>query len=285
MTKLLFNTIFSLVALLPLRLVHAIGAELGRLTFAWSPIYAQRLRDNLRQSNLSKENFNALLQQSIREAGKASMELLWVWKRPQQTVSDSVQQCEGWEHLVAAQARGKGVILLTPHWGCFEVIGMYLGARLSLTSLYSPPKQTWLEDIMQQGRARGLAKLAPADIKGVRTLLKALKQGELIIILPDQVPSSGEGEWANFFGKPAYTMTLAGRLARSSGASMIMLSCERLPRGEGYTLRISPLAFDFEQSIPAQINQALEQEIARNPAQYLWSYNRYKTPKGAPPPP
>lgn len=280
MTSFLFNTIFSLIAILPLRVVHGIGAILGRLTFAVSPTYAQRTAENLRQSGLAQDHFDALLKQSVNEAGKSSIELPWVWKRSQAEVCETVQRCEGWEHLEAAQTRGKGMILLTPHWGCFEVVGLYVGQRLPLTCLYRSPKQPWLETIMRTGRERGLAKLATADVSGVRVLLKALKRGEAIGILPDQVPSSGEGEWVDFFGKPAYTMTLSGRLAQSSGATVVLACAERLPKGQGYVLRIEPLALDFTQPVPLQINQVLEKVIARAPAQYLWSYNRYKVPKG-----
>jgi KDO2-lipid IV(A) lauroyltransferase len=283
MTSFLFNTIFSLIAILPLRVVHGIGALLGRLTFTLSPTYAQRTAENLRQSGLAANHFDTLLKQSVNEAGKSSIELPWVWKRSQAEVCDTVQRCEGWEHLLEAQARGKGIILLTPHWGCFEVVGLYVGQRLPLTCLYRSPKQPWLETIMRTGRERGMAKLATADVSGVRILFKALKRGEAIGILPDQVPSSGEGEWVDFFGKPAYTMTLSGRLAQSSGATVVLACAERLPEGQGYVLRIEPLVLDFTQSVPLQINQALEKVIARAPAQYLWSYNRYKIPKGVAP--
>ena len=280
MTHFLLHTIFSLIAHLPLRLVHGIGAALGRLTFALSPVYAQRIRENLQLSTLARDNFAAVLKQSVDEAGKSSIELPWIWKRTQAQVCDTVQRCEGWEHLLEAQVLGKGIILLTPHWGCFEVVGLYVGNHLPLTCLYRSPKQPWLAGIMRSGRERGMAKLATADVSGVRVLYKALKRGEAIGILPDQVPSSGEGEWVDFFGKPAYTMTLSGRLAQSSGAAVLLACAERLPKGQGYVLRIEPLTLDFTQPVPLQINQALEKVIARAPAQYLWSYNRYKVPKG-----
>lgn len=284
MTTILFNIIFSLIAILPLRVVHGIGALLGKLTFAFSPTYAQRTAENLRQSGLAQDHFDALLKQSVNEAGKSSIELPWVWKRSQEDVCATVQHCEGWAHLVNAHANGKGIILLTPHWGCFEVVGLYVGKYLPLTCLYRSPKQPWLETIMRTGRERGMAKLATADVSGVRVLLKALKRGEAIGILPDQVPSSGEGEWVDFFGKPAYTMTLSGRLAQNSGAAVLLACAERLPKGRGYTLRFEPLALDFTQPVAPQINTALEQVIARAPAQYLWSYNRYKIPHGVAPP-
>ncbi len=285
MTSLFFNTIFALLAKLPLRWVHALGAALGQLTYFVSSRYAQQLRSNLQQSGLGQADFPTLLKQSIREAGKASIEIPWVWKHSLDDISAAVQRCEGWEHLLAAQAQGKGMILLTPHWGCFEVAGLYVGQRIAMTSLYRTPKQPWLDAMTRAGRERGLLKMAPADLGGVRALYKTLKRGDALFILPDQVPGSGEGEWAPFFGKPAYTMTLVARLAQNSGAPLLTACAERLPHGQGYVLRIAPITLQPDASIPAQINRAMEQVITRAPAQYLWSYNRYKTPRGAPPPP
>ena len=220
----------------------------------------------------------------MNEAGKGLMELPWVWRRPLEKVLSGIKQCHGWEHIEAARALGKGVIALTPHMGCFEVISLYIAVRLPITSMYSVPRWKFLDTLMLEGRERGQMKLAPADLGGVRQLLKALKRDEIIGILPDQVPGNGEGEWAPFFGRPAYTMTLIGRLAEASGAAVVMCRCERLPRAEGYALYFTPVTFDAATSIPNQINAALETTIRQCPEQYLWSYNRYKVPSGVLPP-
>ena len=185
-------------------------------------------------------------------------------------------------YIEAAQARGEGIIFLTPHLGCFEISSLYAAQRLPITVLYRPPRLGWLEGVMRSGRERGQVRLAKADVSGVRLLYKALRRGEAIGLLPDQVPSQGEGEWADFFGRPAYTMTLAGRLAQASGAAVLLASAER--QGQGYVIRIEPLPLDFSLSVPQQINAALERLIRACPAQYLWSYNRYKVPRGALPP-
>jgi KDO2-lipid IV(A) lauroyltransferase len=286
MTSLLFKSIFRLLSILPLRWLHALGALLGRITYATSGEYAARTRDNLRQSKLAgnEADFDGLLAQTIDEAGKGMVELPWVWLRPFEQVCATVRNCQGWEHVAAAHARGNGIIFLTPHWGCFEITSLYIAQHLSLTNLYSSPKQDWLEPLMRSGRERGKASLATADLSGVRLLFKALKRGEAIGLLPDQVPSQGEGEWVDFFSRPAYTMTLSGRLARSSGAAVLLVYAQRLPKGAGYKLSFEPLALDFSSSVPLQINAALERVIAISPAQYLWSYNRYKVPPGVAPP-
>jgi KDO2-lipid IV(A) lauroyltransferase len=286
MTSLLFKSIFRLLSILPLRWLHGLGALLGRITYATSGQYAARTRENLRQSNLAgnEADFASLLRQTIDEAGKGMVELPWVWLRPFEQVCATVRSCQGWEHVAAAHARGKGIIFLTPHWGCFEITSLYIAQHLALTNLYTSPKQDWLEPLMRSGRERGKARLATADLSGVRLLFKALKRGESIGLLPDQVPSQGEGEWVDFFARPAYTMTLSGRLAQSSGAAVLLVYAERLPKGAGYKLNFEPLPLDFSKSVPLQINTALERVIAISPAQYLWSYNRYKVPPGVQPP-
>lgn len=286
MTSFLFKVIFRLLSSLPLRWLQGLGALLGHITFIMSKQYAARTEENLRQAHLAKDekHYAALLNQAISEAGKGIVELPWLWGRPLEQVCATVKSCQGWEHIEAARARGKGIIFLTPHWGCFEITSLYVGQHLPVTCLYRSPKQGWLENVMRKGRERGLVRLATADISGVRLLYKTLKRGEAIGLLPDQVPSQGEGEWVDFFARPAYTMTLSGRFAQTSGATVLLVYAERLPRGAGYNLRIEPLPLDISKSVPLQINAALERVIAISPAQYLWSYNRYKIPPGVQPP-
>lgn len=278
--------LFDVLARLPLSVLHRFGAVLGWLTYLFSNRYAARLRENLHLAGLADSDvaYRKLLRANIREMGKGIAELPWVWRRPLEEIVASVKHCHGWEHIEAARARGKGVIALTPHMGCFEVISLYIASRLPMTSMYRQPRWKFLDTLMQKGRERGQMKLAPADMSGVRQLLRALKRDEIIGVLPDQAPGNGEGEWAPFFGRPAYTMTLVGKLAQSSGAAVVMCRCERLPRGEGYALYFEPLSFDAGASIPVQMNVALEAAIRQCPEQYLWSYNRYKVPRGALPP-
>ncbi len=278
--------LFDVLARLPLSVLHRLGAVLGWVIYLASAGYASRLRENLRNAGLSSSEaeFRKLLHANVREMGKGVMELPWVWRRPLEEVLAGVKQCHGWEHIEAAHAEGKGVIALTPHFGCFEVISLFIASRKPITTMYRPPRWKFLDQLMHEGRARGQTILAPTDLGGVRQLLKALKRGGIIGVLPDQVPGSGEGEWAPFFGRPAYTMTLIARLIESSGASVVMCHNERLPRGEGYALHFAPLPIDTATSIPAQINAALEAVIRTCPEQYLWSYNRYKVPRGALPP-
>jgi KDO2-lipid IV(A) lauroyltransferase len=274
--------LFNLAARLPLSVLHRLGFIVGWATYLFSGKYAKRLRKNLDYAleGCSASEFRKILHASIAESGKGLTEVPWVWKRPLEEVTRSVRECHGWEHVEAAQAKAKGIVFLTPHLGCFEVSGPYVAERMPMTVLYRPPRLAWLEDLIRSGRQRGQMHLARTDVGGVRLLYKALKRGETIGLLPDQVPSRGEGEWANFFGRPAYTMTLVGRLVESSGATILLASVERLPAGAGYVIRFTPMEIVPGLPFTAQMNAALESVVRACPAQYLWSYNRYKIPAG-----
>lgn len=283
MTKLMLR----LIANMPLRLIHFIGAILGWAVYLVSPRYAARMRDNLAASGLCADPAacKVLLHRAIVEAGKGVAELPVVWGRSLEQAVSLVRQCRGWQHAEATLAAGRGIIFLTPHLGCFEIAALYIAARIPITVLYRPPKLGWIEPWMEQGRGKGQVTLAPTDMTGVKALLKALKRGETVGILPDQVPGVGDGVWAEFFGRPAYTMTLAARLAKSTGAQVIMVFAERMPAGTGYALTFQPLSGEFpadREGAARHLNQAIEELVRRCPAQYLWSYNRYKIPSGAP---
>ncbi len=282
--------LLRLFARLPLRWWHVVGALGGRLTYRYNARYAARLADNLRHSGIvaGASEYQALLRQCAAEIGKGGAEIIPIWLRPYQQTLKLVQDCQGWEHVEAAVKQGKGVLAMTPHLGCFEIVSLYYAARLPMTVLYRPPRQQWLEGIMRAGRGRGKVNLAKTDVKGVRALLTALKKGEAVGILPDQVASKGEGAWASFFGRQAYTPTLVARLHQSTGAVPLLMFGERLPKGQGYRIHIEPLNADLtgsKEHTAAQLNAALEALIRKYPAQYLWSYNRYKRPGGVEPPP
>ena len=272
-----------LLALLPLSVLHRLGALCGKLVYLASPRYRRCLSTNLRAAEFTE---TALLRQAIAEAGKGLLELPAIWLRPPETVAGWVTEVTGWHLVEAALARRRGIVFLTPHLGCFEIAAQYYAYRAPadapLTVLYRPPRKKTLEPLMRAGRARLNLRVASADLGGVRILLRALRQGEAIGILPDQAPGLGEGEWAEFFGRPAYTMTLAGRLAEASGAQTILTYAERLPRGRGYRLHVEPMPAPLAGEPAARtLNRALEDLIRHCPAQYGWGYNRYKVPAGA----
>lgn len=267
--------LFRLLSFLPLRLLHGVGAGLGWLVYGLSPTYRRHLRENIAQAGC-----RFALRMAVAEAGKTMLELPKLWLRPQPEVVARVVRVTGWELVEQAWATGRGILFLTPHLGCFEITAQYYASFRPITVLYRRPKQDWLAPLVEQGRSAHL-QLAPADLAGVRKLIKALKAGEAVGMLPDQAPGVGEGEWAPFFGRPAWTMTLASRLAKS-GATVILAWAERLPRGAGYHLRLSQPVGDI--ATPADVNREIERLVRLCPGQYLWGYNRYKVPRGVPAP-
>lgn len=275
--------LFELLSRFSLRLLHFLGKMLGWISYWSSASYAARMRDNLEHYNAGRhpDELRRLLRANIEETGKSLTELPWVWRRPVPEVLATIRHCHGREFLDQARKDGKGLIVLTPHLGCFEIIGLYVAAETPMTCMYTVPKRAWMDEVIRGGRQRGLMKLAPADLGGVRMMLKALKRGEIIGLLPDQVPAHGEGEWAEFFGRPAYTMTLAGRLHEASGAGVLLAWVIRLPHGAGYDLHFAPMDIRPDMPVTRQLNQAQEKIIRTCPEQYLWSYNRYKAPPGS----
>jgi KDO2-lipid IV(A) lauroyltransferase len=269
--------LFRLLARFPLPVLHALGTALGWMVYLASPSHRRRLRGNLEQAGYGRH-----LRAAIAESGKALVELPFVWCADQARVTRHVTM-ENWELVQRQLDSGKGIVFLTPHLGCFELTAQQVSLRVELTVMYRPPRKSALKPLMEGARARQHMHLAPANLSGVRMLVKALKGGQPVGVLPDQVPQQGEGLWAPFFGRDAYTMTLPAKLAQLGRADILLVYAERLPRGRGYAIRFVP----FEGSLSgtpaeqaASINAAMEQLIARCPAQYFWSYNRYKRPQG-----
>lgn len=260
---------------LPLSWIHRLGAVMGGVSWRTDQKSTGIAIENIQQSGLCKTipEIERLARDSRREAGKSLMESLFIWGAPPSRLLPLVKATTGWHLVEEAQRAGKGLIFLTPHLGCFEITSIYYGSQHPITVLYRPPKLTWLEALLQQGRQKGQVSLAPANAAGVKKLLQALKRGEAIGILPDQIPRKGEGEWADFFGKPAYTMGLASKLAVKSGAAVIMAFGERLPGGEGFHIHLSKVD---DIHTPTLLNQAIERQVTQCPVQYLWQYNRYK---------
>jgi KDO2-lipid IV(A) lauroyltransferase len=268
----------------PLWMLHALGAFLGRAAWWASPTYRRRMRTNAARAGID----DRLLAAAVPEAGRMIAELPRLWLRPAtQPVADPVRW-EGEQFLAGLLGAGRGLVLLTPHLGSFEVAAQAyaerFGARWPMTALYRPAKVDFFRRLEETARARPGLLTAPATLAGVRQLLRALKAGQTVGMLPDQVPPAGMGVWAPFFGQRAYTMTLAARLAQQSGAALAVLWCERLPQGRGYVVRAQPLdqppAPGADDAAAAEsINRSMEAVIRQCPAQYLWGYHRYKGPR------
>lgn len=273
-----------LLALLPLRTLHSIATLLGRLATHYPQLsitQVTRINIQLCFPQLSNEAQEILVKQNLIETGKTFSELgaLWLW--PKDRVLGLVRQVSGEACLQQALQRGKGVVLLTPHLGAWEMAGLYASKHYPLTALYRPPKLSGLHDLIHSARERAGGRFVPTDKTGVRALYRALHQGEIAGILPDQVPNeAGSGIFAPFFGVPAYTMVLVSRLARKTGASVILTYAERLPQGQGFHIHFLPapvdIAADNLEIAVRALNQGIEHCVQNCPTQYQWSYKRFK---------
>jgi KDO2-lipid IV(A) lauroyltransferase len=279
--------LFRFFSVWPLAALQALGGALGWLVWALSPRYRAQFRANVAQAGLPFQTARP----AIAEAGRFVAELPRLWLRPpgQSCLADI--RMEGRQFADQAFAQGRGVIFFGAHSGCFELgpqalAELYGPAQGPLTAMYRPARKAWLAELEQLARNRPNLRMVPASLSGIRQMHKALKQNQAVGLLADQVPPEGLGLWAPFLGRPAYTMTLAARLAMQSGAALLPVSCERLPRGRGYALKIWPpvagLAAaektDLLQAVTL-INHAVEAIVLRQPGQYLWGYARYKTPR------
>lgn len=283
----------------PLWLLHALGAALGWLTYLASPSYRQRLQDQVAQAGLD----GAVRRASVAQAGRMVAELPWLWLAPRQRNIQDWVQWQGAELLDAAVASGRGLLLMTPHLGSFEVCAQAyaqrFGSRSAMTALYRPARKAWLRELEEESRDRPGLVTAPASLAGVRQMIRALRRGETVGLLPDQVPPQGMGVWAPFFGRPAYTMTLATRLLEQTGAALLLMWCERRPGGRGWVLHVvdpqtlvpqapsevsqqapSVASAQNAANSPEAINTYMETLIRQAPDQYLWGYHRYKEPRG-----
>lgn len=271
-------TLFRLVSGWPLALLHGAGGLLGWLTWLASPTYRRRFAENAAQAGYPF----ATVRPAVAHAGRMAAETPRLWFGPPVPM-----QWQGTEAVDAAYAARKGVVFLTPHMGCFEITAQGLAARYGpdygpITVLYRPARQAALAPVIETARRREGLETAPTTLAGVRQMIKALRAGRAVGLLPDQVPPDGMGQWVPFFGKPAYTMTLAARLVLQTGATPMLVWGERLPRGQGFRLRFEPLSeplsADLDTAV-AQINREMERLIRQCPQQYLWGYGRYKTPR------
>ena len=270
--------VFRFFSVFPLWLLHIIGCVLGWVAFAASGVYRQRFLANAALAGYSFAQVRA----AVGHAGRMVAELPRLWLGAPVPVRIEGEPC-----VEQAWAAGRGVIFLTPHLGCFEMSAQAIATRWSaqqgpITVLYRPARQAWLAKVMETARNRPGMQAVPTTLAGVRQMIKALRRGEAVGLLPDQVPPEGLGVWSPVFGKPAYTMTLAARLALQTGATVLLVRCEREPMGRGFVMYAEPLPQPLDADLETavrQVNEAMEHVIRQCPGQYLWGYGRYKQPR------
>jgi len=282
--KLLLKLSLNLIAILPLAVVQVIGAVLGFLAYICSKHYRSLFRPQY-ESVVNSHHLPFKLWHAVRASGMLFSDSLWIWRNPQKALQ--LVEVQNWDLVESAINEGHGLVMLTPHLGGFEIIPRVLAQHFPATILYRPSRQEWLNEVVEEGRAYPNMHFVPTNLNGVRQMTRALSRGEAIGILPDQVPSGGEGVWVPFFGRPAYTTPLPARLANRNNTPVVMFTAKRKDIGKGWLMQAARLATLSEDATTAaaELNVAIENAILIAPEQFIWSYNRYKHPIGAELPP
>lgn len=277
-----------LLSLMPARMPYWLAGKGAGLWMRLSPVKRQTTVRNLERCfpDLSLAERELLLRESFRHYLCSILETGHNWYWSQERL---LAQCDEFvnEQLAReALATGRGVVVLAPHFGAWEYLGMYLQHIPDIAILYKPPSHPGLERALLAKRRRGGANMIPATASGLRQLYAHIQAGKGAGVLPDQQPSTGQGRFAPFFGHPALTGVLVPRLVQRTGCVVLASACERLPGGR-YRVHMLPVdeaihSTDLDTALAA-VNRAVEDCIAIDPAQYLWSYRRFKTqPPGEP---
>lgn len=272
----------TVLAPLPLSQARWSGRVLGRLSSRSRARIVRTTRRNLELCRIpgSPDERICTARRSLEETGALLMEMGLVWRAPVHRALARVTRIRGLALLESALEAGQGVLVLSPHLGNWELLNLWLASRAPLTALYQPLRDPALDAWVRRARERAGARLVPTDASGLRALLQALRTGGMAGILPDQVPPRGAGRHASFFGRPALTMTLVQRLLRSTGAEPLMATALRVP--DGFELHFDRPVGGLDDADPRRaaraLNASVEQCIALAPAQYQWSYKRFKHP-------
>jgi Kdo2-lipid IVA lauroyltransferase/acyltransferase len=281
MRRILIKSLLVSCAWLPLVVSHALGSVIGWGFMLIPNRVARDTKTNIGLCfpELARSEQRRLVRQCLVETGKTILEASVLWIRPGEKALQLIRYVDGLDVALKARDAGYGLILATPHLGAWEAAGLYCGAMFSMTCLYRPLRMIELEELVQDARGRLGATYVPAIARGIRAVRMAVRKGGTVAILPDQEPRTGSGQFAPFFGIPAYSMTLLVRLSKRTGAPVVFTYCERLPRGRGYRLhfREAPQeihSLDTDAALTA-MNRAVEGLIRECPAQYQWSYRRF----------
>jgi KDO2-lipid IV(A) lauroyltransferase len=277
-----------IASLLPLAVSRAIGRALGRLGWYLGGSARRVTERNIALAfpDLNESQRRTLAKRSLQATGELAAEMGYVWNRPWSRVRSHILEVLGADAVRDALAHGQGVMMLGPHLGNWEILGLHLTELGKSVALYEPPHLQALDSMVRNARQRTGSTLVPTDARGLATLVRALKQGAIAGILPDQVPPVVEsGENSEFMGIPCFTMTLASKLLARSGATAFFGFAERVPGG--YRLHYLPAdqaiySDDIQLSLRA-LNDGVEQCLRICPEQYQWEYKRFRVrPREAP---
>ncbi|MGQ9424825.1 lysophospholipid acyltransferase family protein [Gilvimarinus sp. F26214L] len=258
-----------------------LGRLIGRITYKVGGRSVDVSRQNLQRCfpELTPDQREALVRESLIHTAMTATEAPVIWAQPFSRLERYLVSVEGFELIEEQQASGRGLLLLAPHLGNWEFMGPVIPRRLAAVSfMYQPTGMEAVDKLMIEGRSKDGIKLAPANRQGVSRVLKALQAGEVVSILPDQVPDAGGGELAPFFGHNALTMTLVYKLVQRTKCDVLMIYAKRVPEGFRLVVREAQpglKADDMAESLDA-LNRSVETCVREAPEQYQWEYKRFK---------
>ena len=269
------------MALLPYSATRTVGNAIGSLTFLLGTRSAKNTEANLKYCfpAMRDAQRKTLTQESLKHTGRLLAESGITFRWPEERIRSLITRVDGFAPVQQALDEHRGILVLAPHFGNWELFALYFG-RYGFMALYDPPKITSIDTLIRESRERTGATLLPIDAQGVRGVLGALKRGRPVSILPDQVPARSAGVYAPFFNRPALTMTFAHRLIRSTDPLVVLGTCTR--GDDGFQIAFHEVdgaihSEDVEVSVTA-MNAAIEKLVEKNPAQYQWEYKRFKKP-------
>ena len=277
--KLMIEFVLKFFAIIPLRLNHFIGSLIGRYLYLTQSDSKKVVSKNIELCfpSLSCSEQQQLIKKSLIETGKGLSESGFIWFNSFENNAKYITKITGMEHLES----NKPVILLVPHFGCWEITGRVLSLRKPVIFLYKPLRSKKQEAYLISKRQQGDLSMATADKKGVIKLQRAIKNKDLIGILPDQDPGEEGSLLTPFFNHNARTMTLLVKLARKNNAKVLLTWAKRLPYGGGFELNLMPVNIlsdsgAIEDDI-VLMNKVIENLVTTQPEQYLWNYKRFKS--------
>lgn len=281
MTNHFLPFLFKLMALLPLSWLRFLGNGLGSLVWLCKSRSAKITLRNIQLCfpDLSVQEQKQLAKQSLQETAKTAMEAGAIWRHSWQWLENKIVAMEGDELLREKVAAGKGVLVLAPHHGNWEVVAPYLASVSHLTAMYQPLENPEMDKLVLEGRSKLNISMAPTNRKGVMMLFKALQNGTIVGILPDQVPDPESGsQVAPFMNVPALTMTLVHGLIQRTGCTVCSCYAERVKGGfKIVVIDADPEIYNEDQLTSVTgLNASVVACVKRAPAQYQWEYKRFR---------
>jgi KDO2-lipid IV(A) lauroyltransferase len=264
---------------MPLKLNHFIGMLIGQYLYLTKSNSRVVVSKNIKLCfpKLSLEAQQILIKKSLIESGKGLSESGFIWFRDFDDNAKYVTKTIGMQHL----KNDKAVILLVPHFGCWELVGRMVSLSEPVVFMYKMLKDKQQNALLLSKRQQGDVLMAPANKKGVIKLQRAINNKQLIAILPDQDPGEVGSILAPFFSQNTRTMTLLVRLARKNNAQVVMAWAKRLPNAKGYELHLKPIKILSDTNTLVDdvslMNKAIEDLVTTQPEQYLWHYKRFKS--------